>query len=392
MNDMLLFESGVAEVLGKQKVVFMPDVRANFEVLLRKLLRLDVQTGGPSRGPLSSRPPAVVLFTSMRERPTFARGNDRAARFQNSTYGPVAELYDVPHISYRDVIASRGRKPTPTALWQTEKGAHPVWHVHQLMADVMSYSWVVHERALAEVGASAIAPGSARVLPEPAFAVGDAGALLECSTYLSEFSAKGAGEASQRENFVPLRVGRGWEFVYDRQKSGWQYDAGRRRVGTSQLKDAGKSIDEMPRITFAMHFSAKTILVVTAMRSHARFSDAVVFIDDGNGHDEEGGGEAKGENEGAGEGGGESGGVREADRAIKETQVYRRDYCDGHGARDERHSIACTEMWNGRYRSPWTVPGVYSLLYSLVYSLLSSVLTSWYLYTQLLVTRTPTPT
>ena len=62
--------------------------------------------------------------------------------FGSEVYHPVCWAYDVPVVSVRDAVWPVKEAPRPE-LWETKVGAHPLWSGHQIVADLLAFTWTL---------------------------------------------------------------------------------------------------------------------------------------------------------------------------------------------------------------------------------------------------------
>ena len=160
---------------------------------------------------------------------------------------------------------------------------HPRYYVHQLIADVLAFTWTSQEAAqnqslaacdvpattAAAVG-TAGAAGSSRgekhdvataTLPPPKFQDSDLAQLDRCQK-LTHYSNQ-----NDSEPFEPVSAADGWEMTSgNRFKRGWEYN--------STSFDAS----EYSTISFAVEFGAKPLLAVTYMKSYRGFGSAAFWL------------------------------------------------------------------------------------------------------------------
>lgn len=201
----------------------------------------------------------------------------KAYSFQDEVYGAVLKHYGVPLVSFRDAIwPERDRPPRESRhLFDTKVTVHPEWYVHQLIADIFAYSWVVQEVQLPPKELSCASDVNSYrtvaetekdvrrtiTLPAPKFSNSDLDALQSCQTLTHLNAANGTS------SFQPLRIGDGWRLITsNRHKIGWQYEAN------------GSSFHST--ITFSVRFGVKPILGVLHLKSYRSFGSAAFWFGD----------------------------------------------------------------------------------------------------------------
>ena len=193
-------------------------LRAHLEHLARAVLRL------PSK-------PAFLILSLLRT----GRNDDEGGwSFQDLAVRPVAELYGLPMVSYRDAVWPVHDQPQrPRFAYDNahDNQVHIMWYTHILISDVLAFAWVALEDAssAAEDDRAELEP-----LPPSRFAAGDAD--MELATPCTQgwlTSLVGAeGEASLAPSLEPHAA---WSFRKDRgpSKQGWQFNASRSDLGAS---------------------------------------------------------------------------------------------------------------------------------------------------------------
>mmetsp|Transcript_22002 Transcript_22002/g.33958 ORF Transcript_22002/g.33958 Transcript_22002/m.33958 type:complete len:568 (-) Transcript_22002:792-2495(-) len=207
--------------------------------------------------------------------------------FQEHVLEPVASYYNVTLISYKDAIKPTPNSlPSPASLWDT-KGVHPLWYVHQLIADTIAYAvntvrkdgFIQHDDNNTQ-------------LPPPIFTLSSIDDLTACPQPLTHYyhtqdnhSLRDAARFDEQQywSYWTLRKG----------KEGWQYNATSRRSlrvvqpHTKRIKAPSEAINYVlssksilgESIHFEMNFSAAPALVITFLKSYEHFGAAVVAID-----------------------------------------------------------------------------------------------------------------
>ena len=102
-------------------------MRAATEQLVRRLLLRAEQRGEES---------FALLYLAMQR-----SWENASYAFADEVYSPVCAAYGVPVVSVRDALWPDVALPVTHAqarLWQTKNGAHPSWHGHQLVADLLA--------------------------------------------------------------------------------------------------------------------------------------------------------------------------------------------------------------------------------------------------------------
>ena len=122
-------------------------------------------------------------------------------------------------ISFRDVIVSRGKGPTPPRVWHLEKGIHPDWLGHQLMADVLSFDWALQEQTLQDMSSPSQPEQSFRIPKHLAFSSTESRAMMNCKQRLTDL-----GGIVGTAIFKPTHVDPSWRYVSNGTKSGWEFD------------------------------------------------------------------------------------------------------------------------------------------------------------------------
>ena len=180
------------------------------------------------------RRPAVVLVALLR---TIALTNRQHFAFQDTVrpvartcaphrqktrfpqvYAPLAAAYNVTLVSFKDAIWPDFEQPPQIALYETVKGSHPRWTVHQLIADTLAYACAV----------AASNPGGAipPVPIAPIFLDANVEALETCRAPLTHYAGATLRAAAQ--------PGAGWRWWDLRAtKEGWEYNA----TATSRLQE-----------------------------------------------------------------------------------------------------------------------------------------------------------
>jgi hypothetical protein len=181
---------------------------------------------------------------------------------------PVVRHYHQTLVSYSDAVvpeystqaikaaeAARLLAPNP------RHAVHLLWWVHQLIADCMSYAWVVAEQVMSP--AQAI---SERKLPEARWADPEVESLEACSGgWRTKLFASGESEST----FAPVDKGGGWHFEKS-SKPGWRFNA------SDRTRQSSSGV--LAPITFEVEFGLQPKLVLSVMRSYANFGRAVVWI------------------------------------------------------------------------------------------------------------------
>ena len=288
----------------------MKRFRSVLEQLVRSLLSLPSQ-------------PAVMLLSLLR------RGFDDHEGgwpFQDEALRPVAVLYGLPIVSYRDAVwperAERKQGAEAELYYNTSRGrhananVHPLWQAHQLIADVLAYAWAAVEHSMGRSYSPQRDPIPAMPL-RAHFRDTEVEAVLACTGgWLTSLTASGD---SQR-GFEPVHpAGTGWRFVNDLpKKEGWQFDAelspgartsrkarefhqkfmnhmiestrGAKYVSFRLRRPHGWSAQAatalvgtpslLEPITFRLKFGSKPRLAVSMLKSYERFGRLLFWIDD----------------------------------------------------------------------------------------------------------------
>ena len=216
--------------------------RTTTERLIRRFLEAieEAKEAGPrsrSARRLHLNPQAALLFLDvhrgMRNAP-----DEKTISFGAEVYHSVCRAYDVPLVSVRDAIWPE-MIPIRPDLWDTTKGPHPTWSGHQLIADVLAFSWTLAGKQSLR-GVSGHLLDSQASVPEPAtdvpmllrnttssiqkapylFESARSNELNVCpgSKYLSNPPSVAAG------GLKPSRPDtNGWQLVDHNGKVGWEY-------------------------------------------------------------------------------------------------------------------------------------------------------------------------
>lgn len=245
------------------------EMRAVVEKIVRRITLLKSQ-------------PAVMVLSLLR---SIDATSAATFTFQRQVYEPVARAYGATLVSYRDAVwPDFERGILSHALYETNKGSHPWWYVHQLIADTMAYACEV-ALALDDVQEE-----SGRIPDSPLFGEPTVDALEACAEPLTSLYHTADPRHSLR--LAARFQSPSWTYLAHRaNKEGWQFNAtatttaaARRLAVNSKKKDHCRSVVNLPSayetITFPMNFSANPALVVTYLRSYEHFGPAAVFIDD----------------------------------------------------------------------------------------------------------------
>lgn len=195
--DLLLVEYGVNDAIVSStesgKLQYTAMMRAATELLIRKFLQhSEAQEIGNAIM-------YVVLQRSF---------DDRSYAYPSQVYYPVCRHYGVPVVSIRDAIWP-DREVKREELWVTKSGAHPVWFDHQLMCDILAYSWTLAEREGILIGEPPPVTGSDLKFGASSLSSGDV-----C------LNKKMIGS----KGLIPVREpGEGWSKV-EGSKAGWEYN------------------------------------------------------------------------------------------------------------------------------------------------------------------------
>ena len=159
---------------------------------------------------------------------------------QHEVFEPVTRAYDIPLVSYRDVVWPERAFVADSNLFQTEVTIHPAPHIHQLIADLLSFWWWRASALLPGVTSSlpllGQPPPPRASLPPPRFQPTNAYETCESASDANESHLSGPTIASfpassparlsaQHDEGEEPRSG-GWRFETSRQsKEGWLYSA-----------------------------------------------------------------------------------------------------------------------------------------------------------------------
>ena len=325
------------------------------------------------------RAPAALLVGILR---TVELTTARNFEFQDEVYQPLAEAYDVTLVSYRDAIWPDFATPPPAAVYETRKGSHPTWYIHQLIADAMVYACAL---VMNDLGDAAEAPPA--IPMAPIFRDEAVDALSTCREPLTHLVGDGlrdgvAGAAPARWAWWDLRPTKeGWQYVsadedfeaalregtgngtarrLQRGKRSTNNGAGARaaakaRQGARQRARArpkaaakpaaaalrphpdGHALHLVDPLSFRMNFSDTPGLVVTYLRSYEHFGAALVTVGDN---------------------------ADEVLKLVRAQHAYRHtcERLTGHGAKidDFRYSRKCTQHLSGELADPWVLDGHWS--------------------------------
>lgn len=195
-------------------------------------------TEGVARAVLSlPKSPALLQFFLFR---TVKEGiHPNVASMQAAAVEPVANYYNYSLISYRDAVWPVLRKPPKGGVVHFN-WVHPSWPVHQLLADLACYAWMVVEENLPSVSTSSpVTPDSFEQhhslmhthnltlpLPPEKFKNDDIEALKLCSDPMTRLEHKPLDDSTSGGGLerAPHLIGRGWHYVNKTLKEGWQYD------------------------------------------------------------------------------------------------------------------------------------------------------------------------
>jgi hypothetical protein len=205
--------------------------------------------------------------------------------FGSEVYHPVCRAYGVPVVSVRDAVWPVKDAPRPE-LWDTKAGAHPLWSGHQLITDLLAFTWIsASNRSLwgfstqqlkaqthASPLASALAPR--KELPQAA-----TGTVLG-APYI--FGSSGNHEAdvcpdgkylsappSSVDWLKPSRSDtKGWQMVDYNGKLGWEYSLVEESKKRRHLQYLGDAFN----ITWFTHRQLKALSKTISLKSRKRYS------------------------------------------------------------------------------------------------------------------------
>ena len=187
--------------------------------------------------------------------------------FPSEKYEPLADSYGFPLVSFKAAVWPVYSNPPAKAahLFDCAVTIHPLWYVHQLIADCLAYALVV-----AETNGP---PQNIVPIPaEPLFHSHQVDALAVCSRQASPDRA-----LTRTPLLEPIRVGKGWHFDESERHAhaldGWQYDLSSDDVGSTRPFDVGSSI------AFNISFARDPTLLLSYVRSYANFGSAVFWFD-----------------------------------------------------------------------------------------------------------------
>jgi len=217
--------------------------RAATERLIRRFLEATEASSSSSRGSSSEKshqdPKAAILYLdvhraldSVPDLTTFSFGSD--------VYHPVCRAYGVPVVSVHDAVWPVRDSPRPK-LWETKAGAHPLWSGHQLITDLLAFTWIsAGNRSLWGVSAHQLKAQAPETTHTPAVAAAAVALSQETSTVRGApyiFGSAGNHEAdvcpdgkyvspppSSADWLKPSRSDtKGWQLVDYNGKQGWEY-------------------------------------------------------------------------------------------------------------------------------------------------------------------------
>ena len=218
--------------------------------------------------------PQILFFVSMRdvaEQFTTVRGKLVPTNngYQDFAILPNSRHYHFPVISVRDVLVAAATTggASPTIMWGTRR--HPRWIGHQLMADAFAYAWTTVERIPW--------PRRHTKLPPSAFGNRETAALEGCHrrgflTDVNAFDQQAKQHPEDGLSETLVEQGKGWRFVSNKTKSGWEYDVS---------GDVGRAVGDMPALRFRVRLGWPPVLAISAMSSYNSFTDGVFWLDGG---------------------------------------------------------------------------------------------------------------
>lgn len=195
--DLLLVEYGVNDAIVSStdsgRLQYNTMMRAATELLIRKFLQ---------HNEVMKTENAILYVVLQRS------FDERSYSYPGEVYYPVCKHYGVPVISVRDAIWPE-QHIKREELWVTKSGAHPIWVGHQLITDILAYSWTVAEGSHESTEPTPPVTGSKLKFGASSLSSGDA-----C------FNKK----MSAPIELQPVREpGNGWTWVAG-SKQGWEYN------------------------------------------------------------------------------------------------------------------------------------------------------------------------
>ena len=150
----------------------------------------------------------------------------------------MTRAYDIPLVSYRDVVWPERAFVADSNLFQTEITIHPAPHIHQLIADLLSFWWWRASALLLGVTLPLLGqpPPPQASLPPPRFQPTNAYETCESASDANEshlsgptiatFPASSAARLSPQHGEGEEPRSGGWRFETSRRsKEGWLYSA-----------------------------------------------------------------------------------------------------------------------------------------------------------------------
>ena len=211
-------------------------MRAATEQLVRRLLLRAEQRGEES---------FALLYLAMQR-----SWENASYAFADEVYSPVCAAYGVPVVSVRDALWPDVALPVTHAqarLWQTKNGAHPSWHGHQLVADLLALT-LAHADHLDKIDQEQGGGGGGGVGGSGSGGGGSSGSSSGSSSGGRSLVVTGTSERFRSDGAAALDTcaegrflsppagasgflglsrpaGRGWGWVDHDGKVGWEYDA-----------------------------------------------------------------------------------------------------------------------------------------------------------------------
>ena len=230
-------------------------VRVGLESLLRRCLR--------SKGY-----PVVFFYV------TFLENCLSDSWYQDKILTPLSSHYNVPIISFRDTCRQFIRDDDINGNASTEyiwNEVHPDYQTHQLMADVLSFSWSVIKNGNFKLHLTDdfnISNPVRSMIPKM---------LFDSDTADNQCDANGGirtdyNVTAEGVNYFVARVypSEGWYFVKNGSKSGWEYNS---------MNDIGKNLSVMPVLKLDVSFNmSRPVLMLTAMASYNTFTDGKFYF------------------------------------------------------------------------------------------------------------------
>lgn len=307
--------------------------RAATERLVRRFLEAtEVKLGNESSVNTRLNPHAAIVYLDV-HRSLNNVPDVSTYSFGSEVYHPVCRAYGVPVASVHDAVWPIRESPRPE-LWETKAGAHPLWSGHQLIADLLAFTWTLaSNRSLRNVTTRLLNRSNATTFPEHQFLTTG---HLKGAPYL--FGSTGGHDKleicpggkylstppSTASGLKPSRLDtQGWQHIDHNGKVGWEYslvNASKQQQRSNnesddatdssssmqrQLRSKSKSstpkhlgrfplleryppIPELPPtfrdplpgiISFPGRFKAENPgLLVEYLRSYANYGQAIVFV------------------------------------------------------------------------------------------------------------------